>query len=108
MPQLNHTWLRLTCVGHTHTPTWETTCLEKKCFVWYPREVKAAPVQPKARGSQGLTLHDEAALRGAAHPRAGFVGGAHVDAGMLHREVRDHEVSCAQHLDPLHADRAPV
>lgn len=79
---------------------------EVLCLV--PPEMKSAPVQPKPSGSQGLTLHDEAALRGAAHPRAGFVGGTHVDARMLHREVRDHEVSCAQHLDPLHTNRAAI
>lgn len=120
-PQFNDTWSPLTCLALFYTKP----RVGKKCFVRHHQRSPCQPITVPGRqaetvqraqqsGHRGsarpflLTLHHEPALRGPSHPRAGFVGGAHVDARMLHGEVRDHEVSRAQHLNPLHANRAAV
>lgn len=55
-----------------------------------------------------LTLHHEPPLRSSAHARPWLISCADIDAGVLHPDVRDHQVPSSQHLDALYSDWTPI
>lgn len=55
-----------------------------------------------------LTLDHQTSLSSPANTGAWFVSSTHIDPWVLHTDVWDHQVPCAEYLDSLHADGTPV
>lgn len=68
------------------------TQLKRKCHCFYPE----------------LTLDHQTSLSSPAHTGPWFVSGTYVDPGVLHTNIWDHQVSCAEHLDSLHPDGTAI
>lgn len=108
------------CLGKVRQATFTSTALAdvRRDFTLWPylpdrsRIAASVPLPPGAKVANhihpDLTLDHQTSLSGPAHAGPGFVGGAHVHPRVLHADVRDHQVSGAEHLDSLHADGAAI
>lgn len=55
-----------------------------------------------------LTLDHKTSLSSPTNTGAWFVSSAHIDPRVLHTNVRDHQIPCAEYLDTLHTDWTAV
>lgn len=57
---------------------------------------------------QELTLDHQTSLSSPTNTGPWFVSSTHVDPWVLHTDIWDHQVACAEYLDSLHTNRTAV
>lgn len=55
-----------------------------------------------------LTLDHKTSLSGPTNTSPWFVSSTHIDPWVLHTNIWDHQVPCAEHLDSLHTDGTAI